>query len=138
MATTAKARPKKVQATYKMDLATFVKHFNARHHDSLAGMKGLPENLAFEEEQSYRAFHNRLHTTRVDLEHEHSPDPPEGAVAWALYCLTTNHARGWHEIAGTDGVVSCFPDGRYATRIRGVTKHHDTADEAAIRLLEGD
>ncbi len=127
----------KVRATYKMDTETFVKHFNNRHDDSLAGLTALPASISYEVEMAYRAFHKRLHETRPkgDYEHEHLPDPPEAGIEWALHCLLSNNFRGWYEIAGANGVASCFPDGSIATRIRGIIQYHDNLDDAVVRLM---
>jgi hypothetical protein len=57
----------------EMDTATFAKHMNARHADSLGGLASLDfrgkEHLA----QMWRSFHNQLHRVRLDLNHEHAP-----------------------------------------------------------------
>jgi len=54
-----------------MESETFVKHFNARHSDSLGGMRSLPDRIDPRVEAAYRAFHRRLHDIRIDLAHEH-------------------------------------------------------------------
>jgi hypothetical protein len=147
-AKTAKPLPKDdagrviVRATSKMDSQTFVLHFNSRHGDSLAGMTGLPPNIAEAVELSYRAFHRQLHRSRVDLDHVHNPSPPEDDVEYALRCLADNGARGWHEIAGTEGVAAFFPEERQIrVRIGGVISGTFSGDDrfrqAAILLVKG-
>jgi hypothetical protein len=127
-----------VAATYTMSTEIFAKHFTARHFDSLAGMTKLPGNLAYDVEISYRKFHERLHATRVDYTHHHSPDPEEAAIEWSLYCIQRNRGRGWHEIAGCDGgLVSVFPAGEIATKINGRIQHHADIPEAVKRLASG-
>ena len=68
-----------VPAIEDMDKATFIKHFNARHDDSLGGAVALPPTLYDNMEYMYRSFHARLHATRVasDYDHEHLPEDPE-------------------------------------------------------------
>jgi hypothetical protein len=68
--------PAKVNPISEMDKATFAKHMTARHHDSLAGMGELPATIDEPTEGVYRAFHRRLHETRIDLEHEHDKGDP--------------------------------------------------------------
>lgn len=130
----------RVRATYAMDTATFTKHFTMRHGDSLAGQQNLPAKMAYDVEMAYRAFHSRLHETRPksDYDHEHSPDPPEAAIEWSLFCLSKNRARGWHEIAGLEGVlVSYFPDtDRWATRVNGEIEHHDQIQGVTEYIME--
>lgn len=56
-----------------MDTPTFAKHMNARHADSLGGLEHLDFRGAEHLAQMWRSFHNQLHRTRVDLNHEHAP-----------------------------------------------------------------
>lgn len=129
-----------VVASSSMDSETFARHFTARHADSLAGQETLPDNITFEVEQAYRAFHFRLHKTktRKELKHEHEEDDNVEAVDHAIYCLLENHNWGWKELAGIPGRhVAVFPDGsmRIATRVKGIVSHHKTIEEATDRLL---
>ena len=62
---------KLVQPVSKMDQHDFIMHMNMRHNDSLGGMVALPEVLTPSMEAIYRAFHERLHATRLDYTHEH-------------------------------------------------------------------
>jgi hypothetical protein len=55
----------------EMDKSAFAKHMTYRHIDSLGGLNYLSENLDDYVEECYRIFHDRLHETRIDLEHEH-------------------------------------------------------------------
>lgn len=57
-----------------MDSTDFALHMTHRHHDSLGGLKRLSDNLGEYVEECYRIFHDRLHATRIDLEHEHARD----------------------------------------------------------------
>lgn len=54
-----------------MGCADFIRHMNYRHKDSLGGLSFLPYNIGDYVENCYRIFHDRLHSVRVDLEHEH-------------------------------------------------------------------
>jgi hypothetical protein len=63
-----------VQDADNMSSKEFSLHMTHRHHDSLGGLKYLPDNLGDYVEECYRIFHDRLHATRVDLEHEHARD----------------------------------------------------------------
>lgn len=125
-----------VIAASDMDATTFARHFTHRHRDSLAGQETLPDDITFEVEQMYRAFHMRLHGLRR-YKHEHEPDAPEVATDRAIFCLIENHYWGWHELAGIQGHVAVFPEGkkRIATRIDGVVVHHKEVEEATNRLL---
>jgi hypothetical protein len=142
MAKTDEAGRVIVRAIHKMDSGTFVLHFNGRHPDSLAGMRGLPPDIANAVELSYRAFHRQLHRTRVDLDHIHNPSPPEDDIEFALRCLADNGARGWTEIAGTEGVAAFFPEDRQIrVRIGGVISGTFSGDgrfhDAAALLVKG-
>ena len=55
-----------------MDSTTFSLHMTHRHHDSLGGLSYLSDQLGEYVEEMYRVFHDRLHATRIDLEHYHS------------------------------------------------------------------
>lgn len=55
----------------EMDSTDFAKHMSYRHQESLGGLRFLSDNLGDYVEGMYRVFHDRLHATRVDLEHEH-------------------------------------------------------------------
>jgi hypothetical protein len=128
-----------VPATYRMDHDTFILHFNKRHSDSIAGMTELPLDMPFDIEQLYRSFHRRLHATRIDLKHDHKPDPPEANVENAIYFLMENHQRGWFEIAGIEGYVGLFPDNvpamRLATKINGAIQYHRELEDVADHLV---
>jgi predicted transcriptional regulator len=67
-----------VRAVSEMDDETFIKHFNARHADSLVGSGGtgqlVAEHLSEAVMEPYRAFHRQLHRTRIDLDHYHTGD----------------------------------------------------------------
>lgn len=117
-----------------MDTMTFARHFTARHKGSLAGQETLPDDVTFEVEQMYRAFHFRLHTLHK-YKHEHEPEDEADAVDHAIECLIENGNWGWKELAGIDGHVAVFPDGKIATRINGAVKHHDTIENATDRLI---
>jgi hypothetical protein len=132
----AKPAKQRVVATYEMDTATFARHFTHRHPQSLGGMKQLPENLDYNVEQTYRAYHWRLHGTSARLSHYHDPDPPEAGIDRAIECLIENRDWGWHEIAGIKGHIAAFPNGQLATRINGVIKHHQTIEDATDRLVK--
>jgi hypothetical protein len=61
----------------KMDLDTFCLHMSVRHKDSLAGASMLyPRSIDEPTEAAYRAFHRRLHETRIDLQHHHEKGDP--------------------------------------------------------------
>lgn len=55
-----------------MDVTTFALHMTHRHLDSLGGLTRLSDRLDDYMEECWRIFHDRLHATRVDLEHEHA------------------------------------------------------------------
>jgi hypothetical protein len=63
--------PEPVAPISDMNNETFCKHMSIRHQDSLAGMSELPVRTDEYTLGCYRAFHLRLHETRVDLEHSH-------------------------------------------------------------------
>jgi hypothetical protein len=59
-----------------MDTETFTRHMNARHADSLGGLRELKlptRYLAL----CYRNFHRRLHEIRPGLGHEHGEFEPD-------------------------------------------------------------
>jgi hypothetical protein len=116
-----------------MDGPTFIKHFNNRHQNGLANMGPLPEDMAYQDEQRYRAFHRRLHQSR--LPHFHDPDPPEAGIDRAIECLIENRDWGWKEIADVYGYVAAFPDGQLATRVDGIIFHHKKIEDATDRLM---
>lgn len=61
-----------VVSTNDMDREAFCLHMTHRHPDSLGDLDSLrPRHLSPEVEAMYRSFHRRLHSVRVDLEHEH-------------------------------------------------------------------
>lgn len=125
-----------VPATSDMDTATFCKHFNMRHSESLAGLKALdPDRFPFEVEQQYRAFHIQLHRARANYRHRHAKELPVARIEYALKCLEENGLTGWRQIAGANGVVACFPGGEYAVRLNGKTTHHNSAEEAATVMV---
>jgi hypothetical protein len=45
----------------EMDDKTFVKHFNLRHTDALAGMGEIPHDAYADQVARYRAFHLQIH-----------------------------------------------------------------------------
>lgn len=57
----------------EMDKEAFTAHMSLRHNDSLGGLAELPSTISEYDENLYRSFHKRLHETRVDLAHDHSP-----------------------------------------------------------------
>ena len=125
-----------VPSILEMPTATFVKHFNARHSDSLAGMDRLPEDISFEVEQAYRAFHANLTSSRADYTHEHAPGDEEDSIDRAIECLAENRNWGWKELAGhPNRHVAVFPDGKIATRVDGRVTHHDTIEDATDRIM---
>jgi hypothetical protein len=136
----AQARPVKprtvIVSITSMDTEAFAMHFSRRHRGSLAGMDELPANMTFEVEQMYRAFHQRLHETRIGYKHEHKPPDMEDSVDRAIECLIENHNWGWKELAGINGLVAVFPDGQIATRIEGRIRHHKTIEDATDRLVQ--
>ncbi len=125
--------PRLIVAVSEMDQATFVKHFNHRHGDSLQ-MEYLAEDIDFNIWQLYIAFHFRLHNTQ-EYKHNHEPDAPEVAVDKAINCLIDNRNWGWKELAGITGHVAVFPDGQIATRINSAVRHHEDVESATDRLL---
>jgi hypothetical protein len=60
-----------VASVDEMLTSIFALHMTHRHHDSLGGLNYLPDDLDEYVESCYRIFHDRLHETRVDLDHEH-------------------------------------------------------------------
>lgn len=125
-----------VPGSHQMDTLTFVRHFNLRHPDSLGGQTRLASDIGFGQEQLYRSFHWRLHDTRIDLDHEHRPDPPHLSIANAIYCLDENGgAHGWWEIAGTTGFIS-LDDDKIRTRVGASVMEHQTVEDAAKRLAK--
>jgi hypothetical protein len=94
-------------AASEMDTATFAAHFSKRHKGSLADMPELPANIDFNVEQSYRAFHNRLHGLRK-YKHQHEQDSPEVSIDRAIECLFENRNWGWKQLAGIEGLVAVF------------------------------
>jgi hypothetical protein len=129
-------QPTIVIAVSAMDTATFAAHFSKRHKGSLADLSELPADMAFEVEQSYRAFHFRLHGLHK-FRHEHQPDAPEIAVDRALECLFENHNWGWKQLAGIDALVAVFPTGDIAVKAKGSkVMHFNEIDEATDCLLD--
>lgn len=128
--------PTIIIAASDMDTAAFAAHFTKRHRGSLADLTELPANIDFNVEQSYRAFHNRLHALRR-YRHEHEPDAPEVGIDRAIECLFENHNWGWKQLAGVaDGMIAVFPDGQIAVKRKGIkVKHFDEIDEATDFLL---
>jgi hypothetical protein len=129
----SKATALRVVATFEMDTATFVRHFNGRHHEELSGMQGLPENMDYRTEQAYRAYHRRLHLQR--LPHFHDVDPPEAGIDRAIELIIENRDWGWKEIADVYGFVAAFPNGQLATRVDGTIIYHGDISEATDRLV---
>jgi hypothetical protein len=72
--TVASSKPIVVSAD-EMDSATFRRHMNHRHLDSLGYAGRLPRRVfgTYSDyiEHCYRAFHSTLHRLRLDIEHEH-------------------------------------------------------------------
>ena len=126
-----------VQAESNMDKATFAAHMTHRHPENLGGATRLPANIDFEVEQSYRAFHRRLHglNTPAYIGHDHEPESLEKAIDFALDCICENRDWGWKEIAGVTGLFAAYPDGRIATRVEGRVKFHEDISDATDRLL---
>jgi hypothetical protein len=119
-----------------MDTAAFAAHFTRRHKGSLAGQPELPAKLDFDVEQSYRAFHTRLHGLRR-YRHEHEPDAPEVGIDRAIECLFENHNWGWKQLAGIDALVAVFPTDDIAVKAKGYKiQHFDEVDEATDYLLK--
>jgi hypothetical protein len=130
-------QPVLIIAASDMDTEQFALHFTKRHKSSLAGAAELPSNIDFGTEQSYRAFHSRLHSLRT-YRHEHEPDAPEVGIDRALECLFENHNWGWKQLAGVpDKLVAVFPNGQIAVKFTGVRKprYFDEIDEATDALL---
>jgi hypothetical protein len=125
-----------IVADSEMDTPTFAAHFTKRHKSSLAGMPELPASIDFGMEQSYRAFHRRLHGLRR-YKHEHEPDAPEVGIDRALECLFENHNWGWKQLAGIDALVAVFPTGDIAVKAKGYKiQHFNEIDEATDYLLK--
>lgn len=59
-----------VQLADEMDDDIFIMHMNARHSESLGGLDAIWFISEYVTE-CWRAFHWRLHSLRVDLNHEH-------------------------------------------------------------------
>jgi hypothetical protein len=117
------------------------------YREQLGGAKQLdPERLDFSAEQSYRAFHWRLHNAADPVgraairdmrePHFHDPDPPEDSIDRAIECLMENRDWGWKEIAAITGLVAAFPDGKLATRVDGEIQHHESIEDATDRLVK--
>jgi hypothetical protein len=113
---TAVSSKQLVAAPSRMTTENFRLHMNHRHLDSLTDGRISQIGFTWDVEQPYRAFHRNLHL-RTDLDHEHSPEPPEAAIEFALQCLLQNRLFGWRQVAGTKGVVSAFPDGSFGIRL---------------------
>jgi hypothetical protein len=126
--------PTIIIAASEMDTAAFATHFSKRHKGSLADMPELPAAIDFNVEQSYRAFHSRLHGLRR-YKHEHEPDAPEFGIDRAIESLFENNNWGWKQLAGIDGLVAVFPDGQIAVKYNNRTRHFDEIDEATDCLL---
>jgi hypothetical protein len=54
----------------EMDDEDFCRHMTKRHRDSLGGLSDIWP-VAESTTDAWRAFHNRLHRLRIDLQHEH-------------------------------------------------------------------
>jgi hypothetical protein len=111
-----------------MDSATFDKHFRLRHTE---------DEIAPDNETAHRAFHRRIHSSlprRVKLDHSHDAEALDEITAAAIRSLIENGNRGWFEIAGTPGLVSCAPDGRIKTMAGDVIQPHGSPEEAALYL----
>jgi hypothetical protein len=130
------AKPQLVQAAGNMDSDTFLLHIGARHRGAM-GLTRMPRKINIRVELSYRALHRKIHQNGSRLNHVHSREPMNRAVEDAIISLAENNARGWYEIAGIDGFVSCLADGSIHTRVGTRTKVHSDAESAALRLLEG-
>lgn len=142
MSTAMKSRkPQEVQlvaAPSRMSDEHFRLHMNGRHADSLADGQIPRQGFTYDVAAPYRAFHRQLHRSRVGLEHEHSPEPPEAAVEFALQCIKENRLRGWREIAGTKGVVCAFDDGSFGVRLgQQEVRYYNEIPKIAQILLKG-
>lgn len=131
-----------VAAPSQMPSDNFRRHMAMRHAEGLApGQTDIPaKNFTFEIEQSYRAAHRAMHRRaargEIKLNHVHQHEPDSAMVLYALQCLLENRLWGWREIAGYPNKhVSAFPNGAYATRVRGVIRHHKSAMDASRRLM---
>jgi hypothetical protein len=60
-----------VRAEAEMSSEHFALHMTHRHGDSLGGLSELDPTKMNGTEGAWRAFHRRLHETRIDLAHEH-------------------------------------------------------------------
>jgi hypothetical protein len=125
--------PQRIVATFEMDTPTFVRHFSMRHKAALVGMDALPDNIDYNVEQAYRAFHRRLHLE--ELPHYHDADPPEAAIDRAIELIIQNRDWGWKEIADVHGHFAAFPDGKIATRVDTIIEYHGDISEATDRLV---
>lgn len=126
----------KVVAVSELTDEMFVRHFNARHDDSVpTDMRELPYPIDYNVWQLYVGFHYRLHETQSGLDHYHEEDKIEDRVDRAIEALIDRAWRGWFEIAGIDGHVAVFPGEDIATRVNGVVEHHHTIEDATDRLL---
>jgi hypothetical protein len=71
--TTTTSGKREVDLIEDMDRATFLKHMNFRHADSLGYGDSIPGfGLTEYVEHCWRAFHNKIHELRLDIRHEHS------------------------------------------------------------------
>ena len=135
--TMAETRPQKVVVSItSMSTEQFAMHFTKRHRGSLAGLSELPADMTFEVEQMYRAFHERLHETRVGYKHCHEPPDIEYSVDRAIECLFENNNWGWKKLAGINALVAVFPDGQIAVKTGKVTWHFKEIDEATDCLID--
>ena len=145
--TVAQRTMQRVTAASSMDAITFAMHMTRRHPEHLGGARQLdPERMDYSTEQSYRAFHFRLHHAddpqgRAAIEnmhepHFHDPDSLQDSIDRAIECLMQNRDWGWHEISRITGLVATFPDGQLATRVKGIVKHHGTIEDATDRLID--
>lgn len=59
-----------VQDSDEMDDDIFCRHMSHRHGNSLGGLHSI-NPVAQSTTDAWRAFHDRLHSLRVDISHEH-------------------------------------------------------------------
>lgn len=120
-----------VAAPSKISDENFRLHMVHRHESDID-----EHNFTWDVAQPYRAMHRRMHAT-ADWGHDHSPEPPEAAIEFALQCLMDNRLWGWREIAGTKGVVAAQPDGSFAVRFSKEVRHFNQVERVARVMLKG-
>lgn len=60
-----------VRSADRMDRATFIKHMNYRHADSMKNWVLTDIHMTAAMEELWRKFHAVLHRIRPDISHEH-------------------------------------------------------------------